>query len=123
MNTQLQQQLGAALNVDTAKYKDVKLVKPKIEAKVQVQKRRKTKLQFADLVDENPRLKGKVVFFNDEKGFGFVSNGSNPDVFIHDSNFNKCIDRKLLTAGDELSFLTDTNPKNGKLIAIDISLV
>jgi CspA family cold shock protein len=31
------------------------------------------------------RIKGKVKWFNDSKGFGFISREDGPDVFVHHS--------------------------------------
>jgi CspA family cold shock protein len=31
------------------------------------------------------RVKGKVKWFNDSKGFGFISREDGPDVFVHHS--------------------------------------
>jgi CspA family cold shock protein len=31
------------------------------------------------------RIKGKVKWFNDSKGFGFISQEDGPDVFVHHS--------------------------------------
>ena len=48
-------------------------------------------------------MKGRVKWFNDQKGFGFISAEGGDDVFVHFS----CIDGdgfKTLTEGDRVEF-------------------
>lgn len=48
-------------------------------------------------------LKGTVKFFNDQKGFGFISRPDGDDVFVHFSNV-KGSGRRTLHEGQEVSF-------------------
>ena len=49
------------------------------------------------------RLKGKVVWFNNAKGFGFLSSPSGPDVFVHYSSIQND-GYKSLKEGDDVEF-------------------
>lgn len=56
--------------------------------------------------------KGKVKWFNDAKGYGFISQEKGPDVFVHYSK----IDRpgyKSLTEDQEVEFEIDTGVTRG----------
>jgi len=46
---------------------------------------------------------GTVKFFNDEKGFGFISRDGDSDVFVHFSNVEGT-GRKSLQAGQQVEF-------------------
>ena len=46
---------------------------------------------------------GTVKFFNDEKGFGFISRDGDSDVFVHFSNIEGTW-RKSLQAGQQVEF-------------------
>ena len=50
-------------------------------------------------------MNGKVKWFSDEKGFGFIEQEDGPDVFLHITALN--FDRdgsRLLSNGDRVSF-------------------
>ena len=50
---------------------------------------------------------GKVKFFNDEKGFGFISqDGSDKDVFVHKSGT-----REFLNENDAVEFIVEEGEK------------
>ena len=49
------------------------------------------------------KLKGKVAWFNNAKGYGFLSHDSGPDVFVHFSSI-KVEGYKSLSEGDEVVF-------------------
>ncbi len=67
--------------------------------------------------------KGTVKWFNEEKGFGFISNDEGgDDVFVH---FSAIVSQgyKSLTEGQKVTFDTETDSRNGKLKAANVSVV
>ena len=64
---------------------------------------------------------GTVKWFNADKGYGFISNDEGgEDVFVH---FSSIVGEgyKSLTEGQKVTFETQTDPRNGKLRAINVS--
>ena len=53
---------------------------------------------------------GRVKWFNDAKGFGFITQGSGDDVFVHFSAIN-AQGFKSLTEGDQVEFEVTRGPK------------
>lgn len=56
---------------------------------------------------------GKIKWFDNKKGFGFIAQGSGPDIFVH----HKCIigeGFKTLNEGDEVFFEIITSEKGLK---------
>ena len=49
------------------------------------------------------RLRGKVKWFSDSKGYGFISQADGPDVFVHHSNIEG-EGFKTLEEGQEVEF-------------------
>ncbi|MEP6691461.1 MAG: cold-shock protein [Gemmatimonadaceae bacterium] len=49
------------------------------------------------------RIQGTVKWFNDAKGFGFISHESGPDVFVHFSAIGGS-GFKSLAEGDQVTF-------------------
>lgn len=66
-------------------------------------------------------MKGTVKWFNNEKGFGFISNDDGSgDVFVH---FSAIMSEgfKTLNEGQKVSFDTEPDPKNSaKLRAVNV---
>jgi CspA family cold shock protein len=54
--------------------------------------------------------KGRVKWFNESKGFGFISRGDGNDVFVHFSAIKRD-GFKTLNEGDEVEFEVSKGPK------------
>lgn len=55
-------------------------------------------------------INGTVKWFNDAKGFGFLSQEGGPDVFVHHSEI-RGEGFKTLNEGDQVSFEVVESPK------------
>ena len=64
--------------------------------------------------------KGTVKWFNAEKGFGFISRTSGPDVFVHFKAISAS-GFKSLNEGDNVQFDVEQGPKGPA--AANVSLV
>ena len=67
---------------------------------------------FAPLPDhEDPAMaSGTVKWFNEQKGFGFITQDDGPDVFVHYSAIEES-GFKSLTEGDHVEFEVTQGPK------------
>ena len=57
--------------------------------------------------------KGKVKWFNDQKGFGFIEQDNGQDVFVHYSSIKEQ-GFKTLAEGDAVEFEVVAGPKGPK---------
>jgi CspA family cold shock protein len=64
--------------------------------------------------------KGRVKWFNEKKGYGFISRDDGTDVFVHFSSIKKD-GFKTLYEGDEVEFEVSQGPKG--LQATDVTVV
>ncbi len=64
------------------------------------------------------RLTGKVKWFNEAKGFGFIQQDDGPDVFVHYSNI---MGRgfKTLKENDEVEFEVNEGPKGLQAVNVE----
>ncbi len=66
------------------------------------------------------RIVGTVKWFNNTKGFGFISQDNGPDVFVHYSKIRND-GYKSLSEGQKVEFSVEQGPKG--LQAVDVTLV
>jgi len=69
---------------------------------------------------ENERLKGKIKFWNVERGFGFVEGEDNKEYFCHQTEIKYPIDvsDNVLYEGEKITFLPTQTDKG--LSALEI---
>jgi CspA family cold shock protein len=60
---------------------------------------------------------GTVKWFNDSKGFGFITSQDGSDVFVHHTSIQGN-GFKSLAEGDSVSFDTEKGPKGPKAINV-----
>ncbi|OGW45718.1 MAG: cold-shock protein [Nitrospirae bacterium RBG_13_41_22] len=60
---------------------------------------------------------GTVKWFNDSKGFGFITAEDSSDVFVHHTSIQGA-GFKTLAEGDKVSFDTEQGPKGPKAINV-----
>src|SRR5208283_1613682 len=65
----------------------------------------------------NTMVNGTVKWFNDSKGFGFITGEDGQDVFVHHSSIQGD-GFKSLAEGDRVSFDTEKGPKGPKAITV-----
>lgn len=65
-------------------------------------------------------MTGTVKFFNDTKGYGFISiDDSKEDIFVHFSGIAGN-GHKSLSEGQKVTFEVETDPRTGKTRACDV---
>jgi cold shock CspA family protein len=65
--------------------------------------------------------KGSCKWFNTEKGYGFIAlDGEDKDVFVHQSDIYAPGFRSL-AEGEAVEFRLTTDPKTGKVKAVDVT--
>jgi CspA family cold shock protein len=63
--------------------------------------------------------RGRVKWFNDKKGYGFISRENDSDIFVHFSAIKKD-GFKTLNEGDEVEFEISNGPKGLQAINVTI---
>ena len=66
---------------------------------------------------EETVLQGKVKWFSQAKGYGFITGNNNKDYFLHYSNI-KMEGFKTLMEGDEVEFEVEATDKGDKAINV-----
>lgn len=63
--------------------------------------------------------RGRVKWFNDKKGYGFISRENDSDIFVHFSAIKKD-GFKTLNEGDEVEFEISNGPKGLQAVNVTI---
>jgi cold shock CspA family protein len=63
-----------------------------------------------------------VLLYSRLEHYGFIAaiDEDIPDVFVHESQIVKASESKYLVRGQKCAFKVDTNPRNGKLMAVSV---
>ncbi|MCG3197160.1 MAG: Cold shock protein CspB [bacterium] len=61
--------------------------------------------------------RGKVKWFNESKGFGFIEQDGGPDVFVHHTSI-QCDGFRTLREGETVEFQIENAPKGPKAVAV-----
>ncbi|MGD8846991.1 MAG: cold-shock protein [Desulfobacteraceae bacterium] len=62
---------------------------------------------------------GRVKWFNDKKGFGFIERKNGPDVFVHHSNIDAA-GFKSLKEGDRVTFEVEQGQKGPSAVNVKV---
>jgi CspA family cold shock protein len=63
--------------------------------------------------------KGRVKWFNDQKGYGFIEQENGPDVFVHHSGIEGA-GFKSLNEGDEVTFDVEQGQKGPSAVNVTV---
>jgi CspA family cold shock protein len=63
--------------------------------------------------------KGRVKWFNDQKGYGFIEQEDGPDVFVHHSGIEGS-GFKSLNEGDEVTFEVEQGQKGPAAVRVTV---
>ena len=63
--------------------------------------------------------KGRVKWFNDQKGYGFIEQEDGPDVFVHHSGINSAGFRSL-EEGDRVTFDIEEGAKGPAAVNVTV---
>ena len=66
------------------------------------------------------KIKGTVKWFNESKGYGFISREGGPDLFVHFSNIQSSGFRTL-KEGQQVTFTEDTGQKGPQAENVEIA--
>ena len=73
--------------------------------------------------DVDSEYRGRIIFFDDVKRYGFLDNGAGPDVFVHESEITE-VPYHLRVEGVEVIYKVVPNPRApGMLMASTVRLV
>ena len=64
-------------------------------------------------------VQGTVKWFNESKGFGFLSQEAGPDVFVHHSEI-KADGYRTLNEGDKVQFESTQSPKGPRAANVTV---
>ena len=64
-------------------------------------------------------MRGTVKWFNDQKGFGFITTSDGSDVFVHHSSI-VCDGFRTLPEGAEVQFEIEEGDKGPKAVQVSI---
>lgn len=64
--------------------------------------------------------KGRVKWFNDQKGYGFIEQEDGPDVFVHHSGIEGA-GFKSLNEGDEVTFDVEEGQKGPSAVNVTVA--
>lgn len=65
-----------------------------------------------------PVVRGKVKWFNDQKGFGFIARENEPDVFVHHSVINM-EGFRTLREGEEVTYELIVSEKGASAVNVN----